>query len=192
MTALALFAHLATALGRRAIGRRGALIGLLLLLTALLAGCGPGVGGTGTGDAVPPLATFNAQPAALCTSPLATALPCTPATAGAPAAVNAPLVLADGYPAAQVQATIADPQVQLQLRCPAWQFDGTWGESTTLGQRWYGVLQQGSTSQLATLAATAIGSQLVLTLHDQAGRPIAGPLPVAPVPGVTLAAPCNP
>lgn len=54
---------------------RGRRVGLLLLplLAALLAGCGPTTGGTGTGDS---LSAFGATAAATCTSTISSALSC--------------------------------------------------------------------------------------------------------------------
>lgn len=164
----------------------------LAILAALVQGCGAGLGGTGTGDSVEALAAFNAQRAAPCASSLANVLGCAASAAGAPSAVPAARWLADGSPAAQVQAEVNDAELQLLLRCPGWRFDGSWGQSAALGQRWYGHLQQGSTTTLATVTGTVLGQQLVLTVLDAAGRVLVGPLSLTAVPAPTQPAACSP
>ena len=51
--------------------------GLALAGALLASGCGPGVGGTGTGGAAPPLADFGAAAQPVCASDLAAVLACT-------------------------------------------------------------------------------------------------------------------
>lgn len=177
--------------------RLGAMATLALMLaTALMPGCGPGLGGTGTGDSVSALAAFDAQRAAPCASDLASLLGCPATTAGSPNAIPAARWLADGSPAAQVQAEVNDTELQLLLRCPGWRFDGTWGRSAELGSRWFGFLEQGGRSSLASVTGTVSGAanaaQLVLTVFDQGGRVLAGPYKLTAVPAPTQAAACGP
>ena len=60
--------------------RRGCLASAWMLGTLLFAGCGPGVGGTGTGDAA--FAAFDASSAPVCGGTVAAELACPSAPAG--------------------------------------------------------------------------------------------------------------
>ena len=64
--------------------RRAWLACAWMLGALLVAGCGPGVGGTGTGDAA--FAAFGASAAPVCGGTVAAALSCPSAPAGAGAA----------------------------------------------------------------------------------------------------------
>jgi hypothetical protein len=166
-----------------------------LALLLLMQGCGPGLGGTGTGDSVPALAAFNAQRASPCASDLAALLACPASTAGAPSLLPAARWLADGNPAARVQADISDSEIQLLLRCQGWRFEGTWGQSAAFGTRWYGHLTEApgsNASRLATLTGQVQGDQLVVTLFDAAGSLLAGPVKLTVVPAATSPAACSP
>lgn len=160
-----------------------ALPGLLvaLLLAWLLAACGPGVGGTGTGEDA--LAAQGARPANVCDSELGVLLGCPPA---GPAGATAPGV-PDTRPWWSVDAATGrfaiarfdGAAVQLELRCPVLRFEGRWGQSDALGARYFGVLASEPGQPLASLRLQPDGPALLAQLFDIAGRPIGPPAPLA-------------
>jgi len=171
---------------------------VLAALAALcgLAGCGPGVGGTGTGDSVTPghagspFTGFAAR--SVCDSPLAMALVCSSGTGGVVQPTVNGLFLANGTPSATVQARLDGAGwLQVQWRCLDWQFNGQWGETAALGPRWYGWVAQAGRVQPATLAMAATEPpRLQLTLTDDNGTRLTGPDPLQVVPGSTTAGSC--
>lgn len=164
------------------------------MLAMVLGGCGPGVGGTGTGDGVAPggaasaFAGLVSRP--VCESPLAAALGCGSGAAAQPA-VNG-LVLANGTPSATVQAQLLDAaMLDVRWRCPGWQFTGSWGDSPALGARWYGWLTRQGTTEAATVQLAADGTVgWQLTLTDRLGQRLAGPDTLAVVPALTVTGAC--
>ncbi len=148
-----------------------------------LIGCGPGVGGTGTG-AVPDPAAFGASPASVCTAPFAPALQC-PAGAGAPGTADAlqgtaMVRFADIATGGNVSASIDGNVVQFGARCRALEFTGSWGVAAGDG-RFFGNLALGSGIPLlpATLVvgiAGTTGLDLQVTLLDAAGGALLGPV----------------
>lgn len=170
-------------------------------LAALFSGCGPGVGGTGTGDSAAPGSASSPFPSLagrpVCDSPLATALGCSAATAGAAAqpAING-LLLANGSPTSTVQAQLdAQALLDVRWRCAGWQFTGSWGETPALGARWYGWLARAGSTEPATVQMqmqTQPGNPatFALTLTDASGQRLAGPDSLAVVPAATTAGAC--
>jgi len=152
-------------------------------LLAGLLGCGPGVGGTGTGAAPDP-ASFGASAESVCTAPFAGALQC-PVGAGAPGTANVlkgtdVVHFADVAAGGNVAASIDGNVVQFTARCAALAFTGTWGVLVGEG-RFYGYAAAGAGAQ--TLPATLVvqvagnsGLDLQVTLRDAAGGPLHGPV----------------
>lgn len=162
---------------------------------ALLAACGPGVGGTGTGTtAAQALAAFGASAQPLCAGALAQPLQC-PASAdgaGAPAAAPQPRLFADAAAAPRALARFADDGVELELACQRLRFTGSWGAVAGQPARFYGQVQPagGGELRLATLEAAAAGSGIRVTLTDAAGTLLAAPLLLQPVPTPAPVAAC--
>lgn len=120
--------------------RRGA-VGLLALLTAmLLAGCGPGIGGTGTGDDVGP-ADFGATDAPVCDSDLGKVLACPGGAPGTPAnAGTAATEFASAAGATATRARFDGNAVQIDLLCRGQVFSGRFGVEGAAPGRYYGSL----------------------------------------------------
>lgn len=157
----------------------------VLVALSVLAACGVGVGGTGTGETA--LAAFGAERVAICTSPLASAAGCVGTTA-APGA--GPRFYADaGAPGAPSRhlARLNGDELLLELRCERRRFMGTLGAAPGLGLRWYGELQDDAGAGaplLATVQAAPGGAApLVLQLFDPAGAPLGAPLTLVPAGG---------
>jgi hypothetical protein len=160
-----------------ALARRGLARALLTCGLALLLGCGPGVGGTGTGsqDA---LAAFGAAPASLCGSALASSLGC-PASPGtaAPGAGAAMPWLVDSASAALVTAQVSGNEVAFAAPCEGLHFEGTWGAVAGQGERFYGIATLGSagTPVLATLSLVPQAGGVSMLLQDSQGHVLSGP-----------------
>jgi hypothetical protein len=150
------------------------------LLAWLLAACGPGVGGTGTGNgAVPPgvagLTIFDAQPADACLAPFGTLIGCTPGSIGGDPLPGAPTTLAGEC----AVATFDGNDVALDVLCLGWTFSGRWGLGGDGSLRYYGLVGQDlllPPTEPATLEVQVQGSALVLWLRAANGQLLAGPL----------------
>ena len=160
----------------------------LAALTLMFSGCGPGVGGTGTGETGGGLAAFGALPASVCSGELASLVSCsTPAGAAAAAPSASAVLLADTIDGRQVRVTLSGDTVEVGAPCARIQFRGEWGALAGQPGRFYGSADVDGTSAPAALEARVSGSDVQLTLRDASGRVLLGPLLVRVV--VTLAAP---
>jgi hypothetical protein len=178
---------------RRRAPRRWAALPACLAL--LLAACGPGVGGTGTGsEPAPTLAGFGATAAALCDSPVASALGCVPPvnSTDSAQALPLPLWLSDAEPATRAIALVFANQIELQLRCDALQFSGQWGRADSDGSgRFYGQAQTAAGTPLrATLTLEPGPGGLLATLRRADGSLLAAPVPLTGRAGPPAAGPC--
>lgn len=146
-------------------------------LAALLAACGPGVGGTGTG-LTPSLARFGAEPEPLCASDIAALLAC---SGGPDSAVQS---LADDEPARRVAGRVDGQRIELQFACEGWRFEGQWGRAAApLGARFYGsATTAAGHAQPAMLSARVDGTRLVVQLTDELDQPLAPPLSLRGLP----------
>ncbi len=164
-----------------------ALLGLLVLLLA--SACGPGVGGTGTGNE-PQLARFGATAAAVCSSALLSQLACAPTTT-APVdtsttpgmAGTASLPLDPGTAAVRfadaaqrVLALLQGNRVELNAPCAGLRFGGDWGLVFGQTPRFYGWAESSVYTGPAVLEASISGNGLVLRLLDENGRVLLGPV----------------
>jgi hypothetical protein len=163
---------------------------LLAACAALwLAACGPGTGGTGTGESAPELDAFGAAAASVCAAPFADRLDCA-AVAGAPAASpgapagTARVRYAEPAPLAGVVAVFEGDGVVLQVRCAGLDFAGTWGIDARHGARFFGgLLTAGSPQRTpATLQVLAAPDGLAVLLLDADDRVVAGPLALVRTP----------
>lgn len=150
-----------------------------LVLASWLAACGPGVGGTGTGNgAEPPGVTgldyFGAQTANACLTPFGPQIGCSVGTSGDP--VQALPVSLAGECAA---ATFEGNDLVLDVVCGGWTFNGRWGQSATGVLRYYGLVGTDlllPPTDPASVEVQAQGTSLVLWLRGADGRLLAGPL----------------
>lgn len=143
----------------------------------LLGACGPGVGGTGTGETGGGLAAFGASPASVCSGELASILSCT-STAGAAAPVpnTASVFLADTIDGRQVQVTLSGSTVELTASCLRLQFRGEWGVVSGQSGRFFGTADVDGASTPAALQVQVSGAEVQLTLRDPASRVLLGPV----------------
>lgn len=163
------------------------------LLLAWLAGCGPGVGGTGTGSE-PPLAVFGATSSPVCTSLIAPALACAAVT-GSPSLTVTPVVAygAD-TPLGRLRSVFDGQRVTATIDCLGWRFDGEWGTDAQGRQRYFGTLvpATGGAAEPAQLvlqpvAAPTGGTLLRATVLDAQERTLLGPVELRPDAGTTVA-----
>jgi hypothetical protein len=170
---------------------------LTTTLAALLAACGPGVGGTGTGEtggnaAIPGLDAFGAAPAPVCGGVLAEVLSCAPATTGAVALPNpAPVQLADTIDGRRVQVRLQGSTVELLAPCAGLLFSGNWGVIAGQAARYYGLAGPEGALRPATLEVQLVGSAVQLTLRDSDGRLLLGPVLVTVVASQASPGSCN-
>jgi len=151
------------------------------LLAALVIGCGPSTGGTGTGAAVVGLQYFQATPQAVCGATVSAAVGC---NATSPNADRPPVYFASAD--ASVVATIDDNDIVVDARCARLVFEGTWATSAARGTRFYGAILVGTpvTDLAPATAATQTagdGTGLTLTLRDATDQLLLGPVALARV-----------
>ena len=158
---------------------------LVCALLLALAGCGPGVGGSGTG---PDLVTFGATAAPVCGAPFALALRCdsgvsAPDAPGGTAATQ----FVDQSSGSQVVATLRGSDIELDLRCPQLYFYGRWGTTASGVQRYFGGYTPGNglslvPAQLA-VAQHGPGGGFVVQLLDASGAALTAPVRLQPAAG---------
>jgi len=156
---------------------------LAALAAASIGGCGPGVGGTGT--RVVPFDAFGASPSPICSAAIASSLSCpAPAPAPAPAPTAPPtLGTAATYFANSLdnqRARVEGNRIELQLPCLGWVFDGDWGNSAGLGERFFGSLNQAGGVVNATLTAVVVSRGVQFQLFDAQGQALTPALPLLP------------
>jgi hypothetical protein len=157
------------------------------LISALLTACGPGVGGTGTGETggnspISGLDAFGAAPASVCSGALADLLGCAPATTGAAAQPRpAAVLLADTIDARRVQVRLQGAAAEVLVPCAGLLFTGQWGVVAGQPARYYGLAGPEGALRPATLDAQLVGSAVQLTLRDSDGRLLLGPVLVTVV-----------
>lgn len=159
------------------------LFNLLPLLLALLAGCGPTTGGTGTGEGS--LASFGATAASTCSAPFANVLSCastsfTPSSPGQLAG-TAPVVFVGESASGPWVLTIGDNHAVLQSRCGTQRFEGDWGVQGNGEGRFYGGwgAPGAGLTQRAQLWLQALPGRdqgLIAQVQDADGRVLFGPL----------------
>lgn len=175
--------------------RRAAAL-LAVLLSAWLTACGPGVGGTGTGEGQRALQLYGAEAAPLCASELEPLLSCavqgSPTNpAPAPAAGSAVTTWADTGDGRQLQATLSGNEITLNRACPGLQFRGVWGAVPGQTARFYGFVAPDSDAQPASLLVQREGAVVWLTLVRADGAVPLGPAAMAPASPLPVpAAPC--
>jgi len=159
----------------KALGRTA----LVWLALAALQACGPGVGGSGTGQG---LDAFGASALPLCSSEIASALAC-PAGTAAPGA-SAPaggggsstVYFADTTGSGRVAVTVQGDSIELDAPCAGLRFRGQWGLLAGQAARFYGLNGEGSSAQPAQVRASLAEGGLQLTVLDANGNVLLGPV----------------
>lgn len=147
--------------------------GLLAIGALLLAACGPGVGGTGTGaEPAPGLAAVQASD--LCTSGLAAALACPAGAASAPGLPTG--TAAVDFLNSTTRAQIQGQHIELTLPCQSLNFSGNWGTVGGEAPRFHGTVTSPAANGAAQLEVLAEGDQLRLRLFNPQGQLLLGPL----------------
>ncbi len=148
----------------------------LSLVFLSLGGCGPGVGGSGTGEANN-LTAYNATAASLCASEVAALLAC-PSASASPATPlgTAPVYLADTIDGRRVAVSAQGNLIEVNAPCARIQFRGQWGVAPGQAPRFYGFVDPDNTATPASLTVVAQGNGLLLTLVDKQGVLLLGPL----------------
>lgn len=166
--------------------RRAALASIWLLGALLLAGCGPGVGGTGTGDDA--FAAFGASAAPVCGSAVAALLACPSAPAAPPPATGTGQIqFADA--AGQIVLELNGNVARLDDSCLNLHFDGEFGTAADNTQGYFGSYEIDSTGAdvfAALSALPAAAGALSVELKDVGGQAIVGPVPLQRVMGPAL------
>jgi hypothetical protein len=166
----------------RAFGPRLWSRGWLPCCVALLAACGPGVGGSGVGPTANGLAAFGATEAPVCGGELAALLGCPPAgSVSSPVPASAPVFLADTTGGRRVAVQLQDGQIQIGAPCLPLSFRGTFGVVAGQAPRYYGFVDPDGTAALATAVAQADAGGVLLTVSDAQGRVLLGPVRLVPV-----------
>ena len=115
---------------------------LALLLAGLLAACGPGVGGSGTGATEDPLRQFGATALPACGNPLAPQL--------ANCVKGQPLSYADSSTLPRVTVQLLDSHLELQAPCAGLNFSGDWAAVGDQPPRFYGTVTSSTGTALAS------------------------------------------
>lgn len=156
--------------------RRGWLASAWMLGMLLFAGCGPGVGGTGTGDAA--FAAFSASAASVCSGVIAAELTCPLGPAGPAATGTLPILFVDA--AGQVTLELNGNLATLDASCLRLHFSGEFGRGTAGAQGFFGSyeIDANGIDVLAALTAVpvAAGGALTVELRDVDGRVAVGPV----------------
>jgi hypothetical protein len=154
-------------------------VGAAIVATSLaLPGCGPGVGGTGTGGAA--LTAFGATAASVCSSAVALELGCAqapaPSSGVGSSAGTLPVQLVDA--AGRVTLDVSGNSATLASSCLQLRFDGDFGRGAA-GEGFFGSFRVagGTVDVIASLAAApAPGGGLTVELRDLDGNVVLAPV----------------
>lgn len=169
-------------------------LAILLALTLWLPGCGPGTGGTGSGNELG-LADFGAKAAPVCGASFSSSLACSPPTQTTTVSPGDPLPVpsaagtetrrfVDSLQVYRVMAQFDGNTVSLDARCQHLTFHGEWGV-TALGEaRFFGsYLPDGGARRTAgSIDVQVVGAALQITLRDAAGQLLLGPVALVQAP----------
>ena len=166
---------------------------LMALFTALLlAGCGPGVGGTGTGESQAALRHFGATPASACGSDLGPLLACAAGNAtAAPAPSAGPVYLADTIDGRLVSVRVMGNLLEVEVPCARLRFSGEWGVIAGQPARFYGFATVDGSTVPATLDVQGSSAGLQLTVRNQSGQVLLGPVLVVVAPAPAAPGSCG-
>ena len=156
---------------------------LPLTLMLWLSACGPGVGGSGTGQPMLAVADFGAVPTPVCGATFASRLNCSPAAGGVAApAGTAAVTFVDVGTGGQISATLRANGIELEARCQRLSFSGEWAVIGANDARFFGIATDERTglSQLASLSVAEIPGGLQVLLRAFDGSVILGPVEMQP------------
>ena len=169
------------------------------LLAACVAGCGPGSGGTGTGETVSAFARFGATSANLCASSVAPALACIAGSSSAPInpeqQVSTMVNFSDVALGGNISVAIQANSIELSERCRKLHFLGDWGITAANDARFFGSYTLGSMNAvIASLsvqpAASGSANELSVVMRDADGRVVLGPVTLQRVASMVPAPVC--
>jgi hypothetical protein len=158
--------------------------GWFALLPLLLAagGCGPGVGGTGTGEGYA-LDFFGARPASVCTASFAAELKCPSRIVIGPARIDVSggserVDWVDDPATGRIAARIDGSNIAFDAYCESVGFEGAWGMTDGGEGRFFGhfTAPGASVATPGTLAVRADGNGLSYLLRDAQGEVVFGPV----------------
>lgn len=161
----------------------------LALLAGLITGCGPGIGGTGTGADIEPPDGLVLKP--VCESGFADLLRCTglPGTAASVLGTGLQL-LADSASARNALLRLEGNAADLEVLCAGLQFSGNWGQLPGQSARFHGVVRgvRGLETQYASMVVQRSGAALTVQLFDVDGRALSAAYMLQVVPSAPAAA----
>jgi hypothetical protein len=155
--------------------RRLGLTSACALVLLLFAGCGPGVGGTGTGDTA--LAAFDANGASVCGGAFAAELACPSLPTGPAATGTEPVQFVDA--AGQVKLDVNGNLATLDAACPRLRFNGEFGVRKGGTEGFFGSYEVDDNGMRVLAALSAVpqpGGALTIELRDVDGRVAVGPV----------------
>lgn len=164
-------------------------LALLSLLAALIAGCGPGIGGTGTGAGIEPPEGLALKP--VCESGFADLLRCTGLPGTAASVLGTGLqFLADGATTRNALLRLEGNAADLEILCAGLQFSGNWGQLPGQAARFHGVVRsvRGLETQYASLVVLRSGATLTVQLFDVEGRALSAAYALLVVPSAPAVA----
>jgi hypothetical protein len=159
---------------------------------ALLAACGPGVGGSGVGPTADGLVAFGATETPVCSGDLASLLGCPPA-GGASTAVPdpAPVYLADTLNGRLVAVQLQGGQIEIDAPCTPLSFLGTFGAVAGQAPRYFGFVDPDGAATPASALVQVDAGGVQLSVFDAQGRVLLGPLRLVPVASPAVLGSCR-
>lgn len=143
----------------------------VLLLLFALSGCGPGIGGTGTGAAIEPPADVALRP--VCESSFADLLRCSGLPGSTVSALGTSLsFLADNPTARNALLRLEGNAADLEVFCAGLQFSGNWGQLPGQAARFHGVARNvlSGDARYASMTVTRVSAGVVVQLLDVDGH----------------------
>jgi hypothetical protein len=175
--------------------RAGRWFALVPLLLAVL-GCGPGVGGTGTGEGFA-LDFFGARAASVCTASFAAELKCPTRIVIGPARVDLtkgsePVDWVDDPVSGRISAHISGSAVTFDAFCERVRFEGSWGTTDDGQDRFFGHFTAPGidVATPGTLSVRSEGAGLSYVLRDSQGETVFGPVVLQAAEPLSASASC--
>lgn len=177
--------------------RRGLPWGWLLPLLLAVAGCGPGVGGTGTGEQGFGLDYFGARKASVCTSSFAGELKCPSRIVIGPTPLpqddgSEPVAWVDDPDAPRTVLRISGSEADFESDCGSTKFAGSWGTLAPRDSRFFGYYTVPGEPSAKPGSLTVLNSSdgLSFEIRDARDRTVLGPLPLQRADSETPAPAC--
>lgn len=177
--------------------RRGVTWGWLLPLLLAVAGCGPGVGGTGTGEQGFGLDYFGARRASVCNASFAGELKCPSRIVIGPSPVpdddgSAPVAWADDADAPRTVLRVSGSEADFEADCGSTKFAGSWGTVAPRDSRFFGhyTLPGVAIALPGSLIVASGADGLSFEIRDETNRTVLGPVPLQRADSETPAPAC--